>query len=684
VTNAIKAATGENVKMMANMLVTVYAMDFDDPGILASADGQQAVYRWDFGDGSNDTAARVVLNHGVTTAVEVLHVYRSSGRYTVAVAVVVNDDVISESSVNVTVFDPVEGLIIGHSAPTLVNKLTFVEARVEAGTDVSFTFYTKNTTMTDWSVFNVTDEAGITNGARLMFSFKNVGDYVISVIAINAVSSSSTSVVIHVVDDSTLRIMGLTTYAGGLQLCGLAPNVDVPLSAAVIHWNVSRLLFLWSSSSLSLSSFTTKTNVTFDWNRFGNIQSGFGLRQVVVRFKGPGVYHLALHVADIRRQLYRSYVYQICANNTFSGDMSSSSTWLKNITRMNISSTWPSHPFVPVDQPLIFFPLLPATNESLSASVVNFASYNFEWSSNASEHRTAGVSIAGRTASFTFRRPGTFKVTAKQLFPEMPTSIASWSLWTTVVVEPVIERVSIRFASSYLFESVIAVGQSARFIATTLPMSSHTYSLMFTWTFARFESQSSIQSSLATAASDASSSPDDSVVTNSSSIERSFDEAGNWTVTVMAANRATTAWSAVRASTSVEVQYPITNLSIIGCCSTPVQTGVEVTFGASVVTGSGVSYTWQLRRVVDAVDGQSSAQASFREQTVVGPVLVHTFRDAGVYRVGLSAENKISSRTAVDELLVQVRNHCDLSFVQTCNFNSEGASHYSRDVHPCL
>lgn len=654
---------------MADLLVTAYALDYDDQGILASAGEQLAVYRWGFGDGSNDTTVCVVLNQGVTTSVEVFHVYRLSGRYIVTVEVVVDDDVISESSVCVTVLDPIEGLVIGHSAPTLVDKPTFVEARVETGTDVSFTFYTTNTTktITDWFVFNVTDEAGNSNGARLMLSFTKVGDYVISVIAANAVSSSSTSVLIHVVDDSTLRIIGLATSVGGRQLCGLPPKVDVPLAAAVIHWNVSRLLFIWSLSSLSLSSFTTTTNVTFDWTHFSNVQSGFGLRHVVIRFKKPGVISLTLRIVDVRRQLYRSSVFQICANDTTAGDLSSSSSTSPSVTanniRMKISSTWPTHPFVPVDQPLIFFPLLPVTNESLVASAVHFASYNFEWRFDADEQRIDGMPIAGRTVSFTFSRVGVFNVTVRQLFPESPASIQPWSIWTTVVVEPVIERVNIRFASSYLFEPVIAVGQSARFIATTLPLSSQSDSVIFTWTFTRNESTSLLPSSSASAAaSGASYTPGDPVVTSSSSIEELFDEAGNWTVTVMAANRAVIAWSAARASTSFEVQHPITNLSIIGCCSKSVATGVEVAFGASVGTGSSVSYTWQLRRVVDAVNEQTSTWVDFRGETAVGPVLVHTFSNSGVYRVGLSAENKVSSRTTVDELLVQVRNHCRMLF----------------------
>lgn len=498
-----------------------------------SLGNQYVVCRWYFGDEWNATRVAVLLTPNVATTVRVGHVYHAPGRYEVRVDVVGLSD--AWDSIDVTVQDPVGRLIVGHDDPTLIgNGPTFVEVRIDTGSDIRFHFRSANATKT-WAVFN-----GSSDGvAMLAVAFASVGDYVVEVDAANEVSRVTTSVMVHAVDTSTLRIVGLTTSSGYLRpLCGLPIGHVVRLIAAVVHWNVSGLMFNWYPASGS-SYFVGPT-------------SGYGLRQININFSAPGVFHLGLRVFDVRRHQMIGVVYELCANETTisSADLLIPPPSINYDDTPTISVDWPTAPYVPLDHKLVFFPMVRAAPTSISGSVdASRLDYcNFAWSFDDTSDPTSG-----RTASRLFRLAGIYNVTADELFSfsllsqtENSVSSAARSTRLTIVAERMIESVVVRFVSASSFDQIVGVNKSARFVAVITPSFPETDDIdgrpTFTWSFRR-DGEDGMS--------------DDVVVTKLSSIERSFSEPGRWTVKVTATNRVTTSRANKTALESVEVDLQV-------------------------------------------------------------------------------------------------------------------------------
>jgi len=580
----------------------------------------KVICRWNFDDDSIAIVAPIKVSVGSPFMVSASHLYQLSGVYKVSLEVIVGNysDV---TSVNIIVLDRIGDLIVGNNGPTLLGQPTFVEAHCTCGANVQFGYRVINESKTTAvGVFDVVDDDHI-RGVRVVFNFTEVGRHIVQIHATNDVSNSSTFTVVRVINESSLEIVGLASSVAGRYICGLPLNTNILLTVGVVHWNVSSLMFAWSSVSSEMS--------TNSGLKLVGRTSGVGLQQVRVQFTTTGVYRLTIKVGDMSssHSNFRSAVYQLCANETAETEPPPI-TLTDEYTRLGVGVTWPTSPYVPLNRKVSFFQLVPF--DRLSAECVScvnliWSFYNYTLDYN--------VIVTGRTPSNVFRQDGVFIVTVHDSVLDSGSNglLSTRSAQLTVVVVPEIEFVAVRFVSSSFFETIVGVNSSAKFFCSTLPRTLPD-GITYTWAFYRDDSLTA---------------SNDVIVTQVPEIVRSFDEAGNWTITVSVANQVTVPGTVRSASTVLQVQYPITGLAIDGCCKTVLQTNEHVEFHAVVLTGSIVNYSWQLKRIDPLGWNITNGNA-------VGPILNVSFGDAGRYRVGLTAENYVSRETIVDEFIVQV------------------------------
>lgn len=162
--------------------------------------GTLFTYTWDFGDGLTGTGQ--VLSH----------TYAAVGVYTVTVTGTEYSTVVTTTA-QVTVQEPISGVVALSSSPTILSDPTFFTATVTTGTTPVFT----------WGFGD-----GITGtGAFLSHTYPAVGTYTATVTATNAVSTLTDSVSVIVSEP----ISGLQAFNDSPTPLGLATTLSATVTA---------------------------------------------------------------------------------------------------------------------------------------------------------------------------------------------------------------------------------------------------------------------------------------------------------------------------------------------------------------------------------------------------------------------------------------------------------------------
>ncbi|XP_053471229.1 polycystin-1 [Ictalurus furcatus] len=202
------------------------------------------IYTWDFGDNSSLQQGRERRVH---------HAYAQSGTYTVCVNV--NNTVSNKDSCKVImVYKDVDGLEVRTSAPTEFNTRTIVEAALEAGNNVSWSF-----SMGDGTVL-------MREEPRVEHTYVKDGNYTVNVTATNAISSRWKSIHVQVF---VLQVLWLEPV-GCVQ-----EKTDISFHV-LVSGNASSHQYMWSFGDGT-------TNET-----------RYGTPTITHSYQGSGNYHLSL------------------------------------------------------------------------------------------------------------------------------------------------------------------------------------------------------------------------------------------------------------------------------------------------------------------------------------------------------------------------------------------------------
>ncbi|XP_056391560.1 polycystin-1 isoform X2 [Hyla sarda] len=196
------------------------------------------LYTWDLGDGTfHFNTSKSVLNH----------TYGTIGTYDITVRAANN---ISEvwAVKTVHVYEEVTGLVVSSDEPTERGLQTFINASVETGDNITWSFY-----MGDGYIFEG-------NEPMINYTYCKDGNYTVNVTASNAVNSLSELLLVHVYVLQVLKIEPSTC---------ILENANVTLKAYVTG-DYEHYTFNWtlgnSSSSITING---NPSVEYDFSTSG-------------------------------------------------------------------------------------------------------------------------------------------------------------------------------------------------------------------------------------------------------------------------------------------------------------------------------------------------------------------------------------------------------------------------------
>lgn len=371
--------------------------------------GGTVTYLWNFGDQS------AMVDTGASPS-SPAHAYTQPGTY--AVRVTASNSVSRVTgTATLNVVDTISGVRLAYDGPTSLGHDTFIKAVVGAGTQVTYNFSVPGTTTLARS-----EDA-------VVVRYSNAGQHEVTVLAFNAVSNGSVSLMIHVVDASTLIVLGV-----GNATCGLPLHSVVTFHADVVCANTSDVAFHWSIPNV-LSS------------------SGRGLSSVSAMFSEAGVYDLNLTVRDDAAGVRREYRRILCANETVpeeSFDLEEPSIGISRV----------GAPYLPAEHDIVFFPIM---NHCMF-----ICSFHWQfWDS------TSPTNIQGFKVQHQFQNSGVFNVSlaVERLFIRKTT-------YTTVVVQRRIDKALLRATVE-----TSSTDEPIEFIVTTQPDDEEAGKLTYRWSF---------------------------------------------------------------------------------------------------------------------------------------------------------------------------------------------------------
>ena len=367
-------------------------------------------YLWDFGDRS------AAVDSGVDPS-SPTHAFTRPGTYTVRVTASNSVSRVAGSA-DLNVVDAIAGVLLAYDAPTPLGRDTFIKAVVASGTQVTYNFSTPGTT------------ALARSEDALMVRYSVAGQHEVTVVALNAVSNGSASLTLHVVDASTLIVLGV-----GNATCGLPLSSVVTFHADVVCANTSDVLFHWSVVPDVLEL------------------SGRGLSSASATFRRAGVYELTLTAWNRAVGVSSEYRHVLCANESVPEESF-------DVDLIGIGISRISAPYLPAEHDVVFFPVV------RRGSFV----YSFDWlfSDSASPTKMRGFKVEHR-----FRNPGMFNVSlaVKRMFIWKTTH-------TTVVVQRRIDKALLRADVE-----TSGVDEPIEFVVTTQPDDLEAAMLTYRWSF---------------------------------------------------------------------------------------------------------------------------------------------------------------------------------------------------------
>ena len=365
-------------------------------------------YLWEFGDQSStvDTGA---------TASSPAHTYTHPGTYVIRATATNNVSRVTGTA-TLNVVDVIAGVMLAYDGPTSLGDHTFVKAVAGRGTQVTYNFSTSNATKL------------ATSKDAVMVKYSTPGRHEVTVLAHNAVSNSSASLVIYVVDRSTLFVLGV-----GNATCGLPLRSVVVFHADVVCANTSIVIFYWSVPGVLNSS-------------------GRGLNLASANFTAPGVYELTLTAWNNAIRVRKEY--KLCVNESVPEESTDLQDFHIGISRIEA-------PYLPAEHDVIFFPII-----SRCPFTCNF--YWKLWDS------IPPTKMQGFKVQYAFQKAGVFNVSltvTKRQFTQKTTS-------TTVVVNRRIEQVLLQARVE-----VSNVNEPIEFVVRTTPDDRKVGNLTYYWSF---------------------------------------------------------------------------------------------------------------------------------------------------------------------------------------------------------
>jgi len=371
--------------------------------------GGTVTYVWDFGDQS------AVVNTGDTPS-SPPHTFTQPGTYVVGVTASNNVSRVTGTA-NLDVLDAITGVRLAYDGPTALGDATFIKAAVGTGSQVTYRISSPGTTTLGKS------------GDAVMARYSAAGQHEVTVLARNAVSNGSASLVVHVVDTSTLIVLGV-----GNATCGLPLRTAVTFHADVVCADTSDVVFHWSIPDVLDSN-------------------GRGLTSAMAIFRSAGVYVLTLTVRNYAVGMRREYRRMLCANETLPEQSF-------DLEELSIGISRIGAPYLPAGQDVAFFPIV--------YHCLFICHYEWQfWDS------TPPTEIRASRVQHRFQNPGVFNVSlaVNRMFLRKTT-------YTTVVVQTRIEKALLR-ASVETSSS----DKPIEFIVVTEPDESETGDLTYHWSF---------------------------------------------------------------------------------------------------------------------------------------------------------------------------------------------------------
>uniref|UniRef100_A0A8C4R352 Uncharacterized protein n=1 Tax=Eptatretus burgeri TaxID=7764 RepID=A0A8C4R352_EPTBU len=173
------------------------------------------MYTWNF----NTSIHREVnlISHSVE------YIFSSSGQYTVSV-VAQNGISSGEAGISVSVCEAISGLVLDSTGPDELGTPSFLSARVQTGEPVNWTFI-----MDDGCVY-----ANRSN-SKVAHIYETEGNYTVTVVTVNPVSSQNTSQIVRVYE---LRVIGISLAECVPTKCTISLHVKTSGDAG-------KLVYLW-------------------------------------------------------------------------------------------------------------------------------------------------------------------------------------------------------------------------------------------------------------------------------------------------------------------------------------------------------------------------------------------------------------------------------------------------------
>jgi uncharacterized repeat protein (TIGR01451 family) len=187
-TNSVNHQVATATVLIEEQQIEGLALAHDGPTLLGHpttfsatlSSGTNVAYRWDFGDGAGSSLQNPV------------HTYAAIGEYTVVLTATNSWGNQHRTDTVIVQDEPISGLQVSHDGPTVLGMPTTLNATVASGTNVVYT----------WDL----GDGQVASGAHLTHTYAAIGEYELTLTAINSTSADEVSTTVNVVDQRSIYL----------------------------------------------------------------------------------------------------------------------------------------------------------------------------------------------------------------------------------------------------------------------------------------------------------------------------------------------------------------------------------------------------------------------------------------------------------------------------------------------
>ena len=202
-------------------------------------------FDFEFGNTATDSANATDSN----PTGEVSYFYTNTGSYYVKV-IASNGPSQAEMTIQVVVVETIQGLTITSDSPTKTTELTTIKVNVAKGNY--------------GIVYNFVSDPFNINATQSSFSyvFPQQGNYTVNVTAMNGLTEESASVMVYIMDETTIYASDLQIDGGSFSNC-IESNTEHEFDVTVIHFDTSGLLYKYVFGDSNIDSSVSKVKHTY-------------------------------------------------------------------------------------------------------------------------------------------------------------------------------------------------------------------------------------------------------------------------------------------------------------------------------------------------------------------------------------------------------------------------------------